>query len=167
MVAIRYLLSDRCLACLLPFVTPKAKLKVTADRLQIRAFLPIGGFGVGCHSSEMHKQFCHTNRVSGWRVSFSQIKTAIVNKDKTFPPLHIGDVIDLQGGPSHRRIQFADIKLKVPPQSKLFILKRNSYLIVNKRLSSIRCTTLYLKAMFPTYHNICKLTCSHIHMGNV
>ena len=46
------------------------------------------------------------------------------------------DVCTIQGGPSGRGIQYVDIKLKVPPQYKLLILKRNSYFNVNKRLSS-------------------------------
>ena len=49
----------------------------------------------------------------------------------------------MQGGPSGRRTLFAVIKLKVPPQYKLLILKCNSYFNVIKSLSSTRWTTLY------------------------
>ena len=44
-----------------------------------------------------------------------------------------------------RGIQFDDIKLKVPSEYKRLILKRNSYLNVNKSLSSTRWATLYTK----------------------
>ena len=48
----------------------------------------------------------------------------------------------VQGGPSVRGRLFVDIKLKVPSQYELLMLKCNSYFNVNKRLTSTRWTTL-------------------------
>ena len=48
----------------------------------------------------------------------------------------------VQGGPYGLGTLFADIKLKVPLQNILLILKHNCYFNVNKRLSTTRLTTL-------------------------
>ena len=48
--------------------------------------------------------------------------------------------VKVQGGPSGHRTQLIYIKLKVPPQHKLLILKCNSYFNVNMSLT--RWTTL-------------------------
>ena len=59
----------------------------------------------------------------------------------------------VQGGLSGRRQHFVDIKLKAPPQYKLLILKCNSHLNVNKRLSLTRWTTLYKAIYTIIYEN--------------
>ena len=58
--------------------------------------------------------------------------------------LYMKTLLLLQGSPSGRGILFVDMKLKVPPQYKLLILKRNSFFKVNKKLSSTRWATLYI-----------------------
>ena len=47
----------------------------------------------------------------------------------------------LQGGLSGRGKLLVDIEIKVPPQFKLLILKRNSYFKVNKSLTSTEWAT--------------------------
>ena len=53
-------------------------------------------------------------------------------------------VLHIHCGPCGRGTLFVDIKLKVPPQYTLLMLKRNSYFNVNKRMSTTRWTTMYL-----------------------
>ena len=63
-----------------------------------------------------------------------------------YAPFAVESQCQIQGGPSGRGILFVDIKLKVPPRYKFQILKCNSFLKVNKKLSSTRCATLYFGA---------------------
>ena len=53
---------------------------------------------------------------------------------------------NVQGGSSGRGTLFVDIKLKVPPQYELLILKRNSYF----KVIATRWTTLYSEGLQDT-----------------